>query len=59
MLRTFPAETRMDAQELNRKVARAVPHAVRLLIAWLAAVLAVGLWQGYAAWLMGGDNHVA
>jgi hypothetical protein len=24
---------------------------------WLAAMLAVGLWQGYGAWLFGGAHH--
>jgi hypothetical protein len=30
---------------------------VRVAVAWLAAVLAVGLWQGYGVWLFSGADH--
>jgi hypothetical protein len=32
------------------------PLVVRVVAAWLAAVLVVGLWQGYGAWLSGGSH---
>ena len=45
----------MDAQELKPGSPRGVrPLAVRLWVTWLAALLALGLWQGYGAWLLGG-----
>ena len=35
------------------------PLVFRLVVAWLAVVLTVGLWQGYAQWLLGsGGAHV-
>ena len=37
----------MDAQK---------PLIVRLVAAWLVILLVVGLWQGYGAWLLGGDD---
>jgi len=34
------------------------PLVARLAIAWLAIVLALGLWQAYGAWLFGsGADH--
>jgi len=49
----------MDAQERKPGSSRGVrPLAVRLVVAWLAVVLAVGLWQAYGAWLLGnGAGH--
>jgi len=35
------------------------PLIARWLVAWLAVVLGVGLWQGYGQWLLGdGGAHV-
>lgn len=49
----------MDAQELKLEVKRIAPRVERLVIVWLAAVLAFGLWQGYGVWLLGrGGSHV-
>jgi cytochrome c-type biogenesis protein CcmH/NrfG len=43
----------MDAPELKPVSSRGVsPRVVRLVVAWLAAVLALGLWQAYGAWLL-------
>jgi hypothetical protein len=49
----------MDAHELKPVSSRGVrPLVVRLVVAWLAAVLALGLWQAYGAWLLsGGAGH--
>ncbi len=45
----------MDAQELKPGSSRGVrPRVVRLLVAWLAVLLAVGLWQAYGVWLSSG-----
>ena len=45
----------MDAQQLKPGSSCGVrPLVVRLWAAWLAAVLALGLWQGYGAWLLSG-----
>jgi len=45
----------MDAQQLRVSARRVTgPLAVPLVIAWLAVVLAVGLWQGYGRWLLNG-----
>jgi len=47
----------MDAQQLktrSRQVTRAL--VVRLVVAWLAIVLGIGLWQGYGVWLLGGGG---
>jgi len=49
----------MDAPEpeLESKRGRSPnvrPLVVRLVVAWLAVVLGVGLWQGYGQWLLGG-----
>ncbi len=47
----------MDAQQLrtrSRRVTRTL--VVRLVVAWLAIVLGIGLWQGYGAWLLGGGG---
>lgn len=44
----------MDAQQLktrSRHVTRAL--VVRLVVAWLAIVLGIGLWQSYGVWLLG------
>jgi hypothetical protein len=44
----------MDAQQLkpgSPHVTR--PLVVRLIVAWLAIVLGIGLWQGYGVWLLG------
>jgi hypothetical protein len=32
------------------------PLIVRFATAWLAILLLVGLWQGYGAWALGGNN---
>jgi len=43
----------MDAQTQKPEVTRAPrPLAVGLAAAWLALLLAVGLWQGYGQWLL-------
>jgi hypothetical protein len=43
---------RMDAQEQKpRSEFFSRPLVVRLVSAWLALVLVLGLWQGYGAWL--------
>jgi len=43
----------MDAQELKPGSSHGVrPLAVRLVVAWLFVVLAIGLWQGYGRWLL-------
>ena len=44
----------MDAQKPNLEVSHVTPLVVRLAGAWLAIVLAVGLWQGYGQWLLSG-----
>jgi len=51
----------MDAPEPKLEVARrARPFVVRLVIAWLAVLIALGTWQGYGHWLLGGGGaHVA
>jgi len=56
----------MDAHELKPGSSRGVrpravrPLVIRLWVTWLAAVLALGLWQGYGAWLLsGGAGRVA
>jgi hypothetical protein len=33
-----------------------VSRSVRLVTAWLAVLLALGLWQGYGVWLFGGRD---
>jgi hypothetical protein len=49
----------MDAPEQKSDSSRVRPLVVRLAILWLAAVLAVGLWQAYGEWLLsGGASHV-
>jgi len=49
----------MDAQEQKPDSSSGVrPLVVRLVAAWLAGVLAIGLWQAYGAWLLsGGPGH--
>ena len=56
----------MDAHEPEPEAAlhtRRFTHRVffqRMGIAWLAALIALGLWQGYAQWLLDGTGaHVA
>jgi len=45
----------MDAQELKPGSSHGVqPQAVRLVVAWLSVLLAIGLWQGYGQWLLNG-----
>jgi hypothetical protein len=44
----------MDAHELTPASSRARLRVARFVVAWLAAVLAAGLWQAYGAWLLGG-----
>jgi hypothetical protein len=39
----------MDAQIVK-------PLVVRLMAGWLAVLLALGLWQGYGAWLLGSSD---
>ncbi|HEY6126117.1 MAG TPA: hypothetical protein VIV63_15805 [Steroidobacteraceae bacterium] len=39
----------MDAPEPNCR-----PLFRRLSLAWLAVLIALGLWQGYGTWLLGG-----
>ena len=47
----------MDAQEKKPRSDRFMrPLVVRLVTVWLAVVLLMGLWQGYGAWLLGGDH---
>jgi hypothetical protein len=49
----------MDAQQSKLDASRdRRPWVVRLVVAWLAIVLATGLWQGYGRWLLssGGGN---
>lgn len=52
MLFNATAESGMDARELKLKVSRIE----RIVAALLAVVVAAGLWQGYASWLLGGDS---
>ena len=51
----------MDAHELKPEISRATrPVVVRLVVAWFAVWLAVGLWQGYGVWLLReAGGHVA
>jgi len=42
----------MDAR-VNTRPSRIEPRIERYAAAWLVAVLAVGLWQGYGAWAWG------
>jgi hypothetical protein len=43
---------------MEPKLSRRNILVVRVVAAWLAALLAVGLWQGYGAWLFGiGASH--
>lgn len=45
----------MDAQQLKPGSSRGLrPLVLRLWVTWLVAVLALGLWQGYGAWLLSG-----
>jgi len=45
----------MDAPEPKLELSRdARPIVVRLVIAWLAVLIALGAWQGYGQWLLGG-----
>ena len=45
----------MDAQATETGfLAWRAAAGVRLVVAWLLVVLAVGLWQGYGAWLLNG-----
>jgi hypothetical protein len=45
----------MDAQELKPGSSQSMrPLAVRLGVAWLSVLLAIGLWQGYGPWLLSG-----
>jgi cytochrome c-type biogenesis protein CcmH/NrfG len=47
----------MDAHELKPVPSHGVrPLVVCLVVTWLAAVLAFGLWQAYGAWLLGGGS---
>jgi hypothetical protein len=49
---------RMDAQQPKPGASHAArPRVVRLVVAWLVIVLAIGLWQGYGAWLLSGGDH--
>ena len=51
-------EADFEAKRESRSVVR--PIVFRLVVAWLAVVLAVGLWQGYADWLFSSDGaHVS
>ena len=43
----------MDAQQFTSTRGFMRPLTTRILEAWLAVVLAAGLWQGYGAWWMG------
>jgi len=49
----------MDAPEQKPGSSRGVSQTViRFVVTWLVAVLALGLWQAYGAWLLssgGGD----
>ena len=51
----------MDAPSLKperERIASRRSRVERVAIAWLATVLAVGLWQAYGAWLFsGGAEH--
>jgi hypothetical protein len=49
----------MDAQELKPVSTRHSRLLARLAVAWLAAVLAVGLWQAYGEWLLTGGPGLA
>jgi hypothetical protein len=43
----------MDAQELKPGSSHGVRLLlVRLVVAWLSVLLAIGLWQGYGLWLL-------
>lgn len=44
----------MDAHELKPGLSRRSRLHARLAVAWLAAVLAVGLWQAYGEWWLNG-----
>ena len=57
----------MDAPECRRESTREPtpasssgrrPRYVRAAIAWLAFLLAAGLWQAYGAWLFSEPHHV-
>ena len=39
---------------MDAKVAK--PWVVRVVNGWLGILLACGLWQGYGAWLLGGND---
>jgi len=50
----------MDARELDPKPGRRSTRVARIVAAWLAVLLALGLWQGYGMWLFGiGASHGA
>lgn len=42
----------MDAERRSRRL-------LRVAIAWLATVLAIGLWQAYGAWLFANESFEA
>jgi hypothetical protein len=47
----------MDAQQLKVEARhRTSPLVVRLVAAWFAILLAIGLWQGYGPWLLSGGG---
>jgi len=46
----------MDARNLKQLFRNAARHLERGAVMLLAALLALGLWQGYGAWLFG--EHV-
>ena len=39
---------------MDAKIAK--PLVVRVVNGWLAILIACGLWQGYGAWLLGGND---
>jgi hypothetical protein len=50
----------MDAQQLTLEARHGTsPLVVRFVVAWLAIVLAAGLWQGYGSWLLSGGGSNA
>jgi hypothetical protein len=46
-------ESGMEARELDPKPGRRNTRVARIVAAWLAVLLALGLWQGYGTWLFG------
>ena len=47
----------MDARNLRQLIRNSSRHLARGAVVLLAALFALGLWQGYGAWLFGEHVH--